>query len=125
MDTSLRDRRRNRSWPDSLKREIVAATHEVGASVAAAARRRDPGRLILATISAVFTIGHVAKILGEDEECLSELSTNLFAEDGCLHVYGVGEHGVPAFTAHGIEYLQDIIRNMRAFGETPPGKPIS
>ena len=41
MDTNLRERRRNRSWPDSLKREIVAATHEVGASVAAVSRRYE------------------------------------------------------------------------------------
>src|SRR6266576_978625 len=26
MDTSLRDRRRHRSWPEALKREIVAAS---------------------------------------------------------------------------------------------------
>jgi len=31
--------RRNRSWPESVKREIVAATREPGASVAAVARR--------------------------------------------------------------------------------------
>lgn len=33
--------RRNRSWPERLKREIVAATHEPGASVAAVARRYE------------------------------------------------------------------------------------
>ncbi len=33
--------RRNRSWPESLKREIVAATQEPGASVAAVARRYE------------------------------------------------------------------------------------
>lgn len=41
MDTNLRGRRRNRSWPEALKREIVAATLEAGASVAAVARRYE------------------------------------------------------------------------------------
>jgi hypothetical protein len=34
---------------------------------------------------------------------LHELSINMFPEDGCLRVYGVGEDGVPAFTEYGIE----------------------
>jgi hypothetical protein len=34
-------RRRNRSWPEPLKRKIVAATFEPGASVAAVARRYE------------------------------------------------------------------------------------
>ena len=54
--------------------------------------------VIVAAIAAVFTIGYVANILGEDEDWLFELSINLFPEDGCLWVYGVGEDGVTAFT---------------------------
>jgi hypothetical protein len=27
----------------------------------------------------------------------------MFADDGCLRVYGIGEDGVPAFTDYGIE----------------------
>jgi hypothetical protein len=52
----------------------------------------------LAAISAVYTIGYVADLLGEDEEWLCDLSIDMFPEDGCLRVYGVGEDGVPAFT---------------------------
>jgi transposase-like protein len=33
MDTSLREGRRHRSWPEALKREIVAASLEPGSSV--------------------------------------------------------------------------------------------
>jgi transposase len=41
MDTSLRARRRHRSWPEALKREIVAASLAPGASVSVVARQYD------------------------------------------------------------------------------------
>lgn len=73
-------------------------------------------------ISAVFTIGHVAKMLGEDEDWLHDLSISMFPEDGCLWVHGVGEHGVPAFTEYGIECLHQIIDDQRAAGTAPMPK---
>lgn len=76
------------------------------------------GSLILAAITAVFTINHVAKLLGEDEDWLHELSINMFPEDGCLHVYGVGEDGVTAFTEYGIECLKQIIADEKAAKST-------
>src|SRR3954452_24162528 len=57
----------------------------------------------MAAISAVFTIGYVATLLGEDENWIFDLSISMFPEDGCLWVHGVGEDGVPAFTRDGIE----------------------
>jgi transposase len=41
MDTNGSGRRRNKSWPDALKREIVAASLAPGASVSLVARRYD------------------------------------------------------------------------------------
>jgi|SRR5580704_3129033 transposase len=41
MGTSLREQRRHRSWPEELKREIVAASREPGTSVSVVARRYD------------------------------------------------------------------------------------
>jgi transposase len=41
MGTSLRERRRYRSWPEELKREIVAASLEPGSSVSVVARHYD------------------------------------------------------------------------------------
>ncbi len=73
----------------------------------------------MAAISAVFTIGHVAKMLGEDEDWLHDLSINMFPEDGCLWVHGVGDDGVPAFTEYGIECLQQIIADERAASTAP------
>jgi hypothetical protein len=74
----------------------------------------------MAAISHVFTIGHVAALLGEDEEWLFDLSIDLFPEDGCLHVYGVGEDGVVAFTQDGIDNLKQIIEDERKAGNAPP-----
>ena len=76
--------------------------------------------LIVAAIASVFTIGYVANLLGEDEDWLYDLSTDMFPEDGCLWVYGVGEDGVPAFTKDGIENLRQIIADQREAGHTPP-----
>jgi len=77
----------------------------------------------MAAISAVFTIGYVANLLGEDENWLHDLSINMFPEDGCLWVYGVGEDGVPAFIRNGIENLRQIIADERAAGREPPTTP--
>jgi hypothetical protein len=77
----------------------------------------------VAAISAVFTIGCVAKLLGEDEDWLHELSISMFPEDGCLHVYGIGDGGLTAFTQYGIDCLiKQIIDDERAAGRAP--KPV-
>jgi hypothetical protein len=76
----------------------------------------------VAPISAVFTIGYVAELLGEDEDWLHELSISMFPEDGCLHVYGIGEDGVTAFTQHGIDCLKQIVDDERAARRAP--KPV-
>jgi hypothetical protein len=88
--------------------------------LAAAIGTTQSGGLILAAIASVFTIGYVANMLGEDEDWLHELSIDMFPEDGCLWVYGVGEDGVPAFTQYGIDCLQQIIADERAAGRAPP-----
>jgi hypothetical protein len=86
----------------------------------AAAGTAQPGRLIMAAISAVFTIGYVADLLGEDEDWLYDLSIDMFPEDGCLRVYGIGEDGMTAFTKDGIECLREIIAEKRKAGHAPP-----
>ena len=85
--------------------------------------RAQSGSLIVAAISAVFTIGYVADLLGEDEDWIFDLSINMFPEDGCLWVYGVGEDGVPAFTRDDIENLRQIIADARADGRGSQAKP--
>jgi hypothetical protein len=77
----------------------------------------------MADISHIFTITYVAEMLGEDEEWLHELSIDMFAEDGCLHVYRGKDDAVTAFTDYGIECLKQIIADMRADDSAPPRKP--
>ncbi len=60
-------------------------------------------------VSHVFTLNHVAKMLGEDEEWLFEVAEEMDTEDGKLWVLGVGEDGVMAFTDDGIENLKGLI----------------
>ena len=64
--------------------------------------------------------GYLANQLSEDADWLFDLSIDMFPEDGCLWVYGVGEDGVPAFTEYGIECLRQIIADERAAGRAPP-----
>ena len=87
--------------------------------LAAAFDDAKSGGVIVAAIAAVFTIGYVANMLGE-EDWLHELSIDMFPEDGCLRVYGVGEDGVTAFTRDGIECLQQIIADEQAARRAPP-----
>lgn len=60
-------------------------------------------------VSHVFTINHVAKMLGKTEEALAEIAETMEPEDGCLWVVGVGEDGVLAFTEFGIENLRELL----------------
>ena len=77
----------------------------------------------MAAISAVFTIGYVATLLGEDEDWIFDLSISMSPEDGCLWVHGVGKDGVPAFTRDGIENPRQIIADARAGGHEPQAMP--
>jgi hypothetical protein len=60
-------------------------------------------------VSHVFTLGHVAEMLGEDEDWLFEVAEEMDTEDGQLWVVGVGEDGVMAFTDDGVENLKGLI----------------
>ena len=88
--------------------------------LAAALRTANKGCVIVSAIAAVYTIGYVANLLGEDQDWLFELSIDMFPEDDCLPLYGVAEDGVPAFTQDGIENLRHIISDERAADRAPP-----
>lgn len=76
----------------------------------------------LAGIPYVFTIARAAEMLGEDEDRLHDLSLGMDPEDGHLWVYDAREQQVPAFTAYGIECLQQIIADERKARRAPPAR---
>ena len=76
----------------------------------------------MAAISFVFTIAYVAKLLGEDEDWLHELSIGMEPEDGRIYVCSGTDESVTAFTTDGIENLKQIIADLRADGRAPPRK---
>src|SRR5690349_4341390 len=107
------------SWPGSPSIRPTGSTHSCR-GIGGRVRRRKVRRRDRGGIAAIFTIGYIASMLSEDEDWLYELSIDMFPEDGCLRVYGVGEDSVTAFTEDGIECLQQIIADERAAGRAPP-----
>jgi hypothetical protein len=65
-------------------------------------------------VHSVTTIGRVAKDLGEDEDWLWDVANGMDPEDGLIWVFGIGDHGVMAFTDFGIETLMELIRMHKA-----------
>ena len=51
------------------------------------------------------TISHAAEILGEDEELLWDMATDMEPEDGCLWIHGTDDEQTVAFN-DGMEYLR-------------------
>jgi hypothetical protein len=58
----------------------------------------------------VKTITRIAEDLGEDEDWLRDIASEMEVEDGVIRVYGVGEDEVQAFTEFGIENLIELVR---------------
>ena len=58
----------------------------------------------------VKTISRVAKELGENEDWLFDIASNMDVEDGVIWVYGADEDGEMAFTDFGIDSLIDLIK---------------
>jgi hypothetical protein len=61
-------------------------------------------------VSHVRTIGLVARELGESEDWLFDVASEMEPEDGLIWVNGVGDEGVMAFTDFGIETLTELIK---------------
>lgn len=74
------------------------------------------GSLILAVnkVHGVYTIARVAEMLGEDEDWLWDVATEMDPEDGLIWVYGPGDESIMAFTDFGIETLTGLIRIYKA-----------
>jgi hypothetical protein len=68
----------------------------------------------MAGISYVFTITRVAKMIGEDEEWLQNICTEMDPEDGRLTVLGPGEEAITAFTRSGVDNLVEFVEMYKA-----------
>jgi hypothetical protein len=58
----------------------------------------------------VTTIARIAEHLGEDEDWLRNVASDMEIEDGVIWLYGAGDDGVQAFTDLGIENLIELVR---------------
>ena len=67
----------------------------------------------MAAPSYVSTIARVAKLLGEDEELLHNVAMDMEPEDGCLYVLDLDDVSTVAFTAQGIENLQELLADFK------------
>jgi hypothetical protein len=65
-------------------------------------------------VSHVTTISRVAKDLGENEDWLFDVASEMEPEDGLIWVHGIGDDGAMAFTDFGIETLIDLIEMHKA-----------
>jgi hypothetical protein len=59
----------------------------------------------MAGVSRVFTMSRVAEMLGEDEDWLQEVCSEMDPEDGRLTIFGIGDETITAFTDHGVDNL--------------------
>jgi hypothetical protein len=64
----------------------------------------------VAAPSAVFTIGRVAKMLGEDQAWLQDIALAMEPEDGCLDVWDIDDDiAITPFAPDGVENLKQLI----------------
>jgi len=61
-------------------------------------------------VNKVHQIRTIATELGESEDWLFDVATEMEPEDGLIWVYGIGDDGVMAFTDFGIENLIEPIK---------------
>ena len=66
----------------------------------------------MAAPSYVFIIGRVARMLGVDENRLSDIAADMEPEDGCLHVLDIDGFSIIAFTAQGIANLKELLADL-------------
>ncbi len=67
----------------------------------------------MAASSCVFTIGHVALMLGGNEEWLQDLARQLEPEDGRLWIYDTDDRATLGFTERSIESLKELSPNQK------------
>ena len=66
-------------------------------------------RLTLAAPSHAITIRRAAELLGEDEELLWDLATDMGPEHGRLWIYDTNDQQTVAFTPNGMDSLREML----------------
>ncbi len=67
----------------------------------------------MAAPASAVTISRAAEILGEDEQLLREMATDMEPEDGCLWIYGTDDQQTIAFTPAGMENLRELLAEQK------------
>ncbi len=65
------------------------------------------------------TISRAAEILGEDEELLWDLATDMEPEHGRLWIYDTADQQTVAFTPDGMEYLREMLHEYKRNRSSP------
>ena len=65
------------------------------------------------------TIRRAAEMLGEDEELLWDIATDMGPEHGCLWIYDTDDHQTVAFTPDAMEYLREMLPEYK-LSRSPP-----
>ena len=73
----------------------------------------------MAAPASAVTISRAAEILGEDEELLWDMTTDMEPEDGCLWIYDTKDKQTVAFTSAGMEYLREMIAQYKRNRPSP------
>jgi hypothetical protein len=58
-------------------------------------------------------------MLGEDEELLCDMASDMEPEHGCLRVYDIDDQHTVAFTQNGMEYLREMLPEYKR-NRSPP-----
>jgi hypothetical protein len=60
----------------------------------------------------LFTIGYVARMLGENENRIAEIAMDMEPEDGCHAVVDINDESTVVFTTRGIENLKELLDDL-------------
>jgi hypothetical protein len=58
-------------------------------------------------------------MIGEDQELLGDMATDMGPEHGCLWVYDINDQHTLAFTPDGIEYLREMLPEYKRNRSSP------
>jgi len=73
----------------------------------------------MAAPASAVTISRAAEILGEDEELLWDIATDMEPEHGCLWVYDTNDQQTLAFTSDGMDYLREMLPEYKRHRSSP------